>query len=167
MQNFAIIEPKVPLLNQPDENSISFIIRKFKELRVQLQNLESSASHNAALFQEQLEKSDKERLELNKDIQSSINNISLKNDLPRYSTPILHRNELNLNNNLHHSISRNAEVETACDLKDIARLEEWPTFSGKGEYNHLEFMKTIDILEEDFNIPDEYISARLHPLFTK
>ncbi|MBW0547028.1 hypothetical protein O181_086743 [Austropuccinia psidii MF-1] len=28
-------------------------------------------------------------------------------------------------------------------------------------------MNTIDMLKEDFNIPDEYISARLHSLFTK
>ncbi|MBW0539522.1 hypothetical protein O181_079237 [Austropuccinia psidii MF-1] len=31
----------------------------------------------------------------------------------------------------------------------------------------MEFMKTIDMLKEDFNIPDEYISARLHSLVTK
>ncbi|MBW0553954.1 hypothetical protein O181_093669 [Austropuccinia psidii MF-1] len=31
----------------------------------------------------------------------------------------------------------------------------------------MEFMKTIDMLKEDFSIPDEYISARLHSLFTK
>ncbi|MBW0577992.1 hypothetical protein O181_117707 [Austropuccinia psidii MF-1] len=31
----------------------------------------------------------------------------------------------------------------------------------------MEFMKTIDMFKEDFNIPDEYISARLHSLLTK
>ncbi|MBW0535956.1 hypothetical protein O181_075671 [Austropuccinia psidii MF-1] len=31
----------------------------------------------------------------------------------------------------------------------------------------MEIMKTIDMFKEDFNIPDEYISARLHSLFTK
>ncbi|MBW0541655.1 hypothetical protein O181_081370 [Austropuccinia psidii MF-1] len=31
----------------------------------------------------------------------------------------------------------------------------------------MEFMKTIDMFKEDFNIPDETISARLHSLFTK
>ncbi|MBW0534388.1 hypothetical protein O181_074103 [Austropuccinia psidii MF-1] len=31
----------------------------------------------------------------------------------------------------------------------------------------MEFMKTIDMFKEEFNIPDEYISARLHSLFTK
>ncbi|MBW0539605.1 hypothetical protein O181_079320 [Austropuccinia psidii MF-1] len=31
----------------------------------------------------------------------------------------------------------------------------------------MEFMKTIDMFKEDFNIPDEYISSILHSLFTK
>ncbi|MBW0578084.1 hypothetical protein O181_117799, partial [Austropuccinia psidii MF-1] len=100
-------------------------------------------------------------------MQSSINNISLKNELPRKSTPILHINVLKLNNDLHHTIPSNAEVETSCSFKEIPRLEEWPTLSGEGEYNHMAFMKTIHMLKEDFNIPDEYITARLHSFFTK
>ncbi|MBW0545205.1 hypothetical protein O181_084920 [Austropuccinia psidii MF-1] len=136
MQICARIESKVPLLNQPYDSSISFITRQLKELRIQVQNLENSTGHNAALFQEQLEKSDKERLELKEDIQSSINNISLKNELPRQSTPILDRNVLNLNNDLHHTISSNVEVETACNFKDIPGLDEWLTFSGEGEYKY-------------------------------
>ncbi|MBW0554987.1 hypothetical protein O181_094702 [Austropuccinia psidii MF-1] len=132
-----------------------------------VQNLENSTGHNAALFQEQLEKSDKARLELKEVIQSSINNISLKNELLRQSTQVLDRNVLNLNNDLHDTISRNAEVETACNFKDIPRLEKLLTFSGDGEYNQMEFMKTIDMFKEDFNIPHEYISAILHSLFTK
>ncbi|MBW0526576.1 hypothetical protein O181_066291 [Austropuccinia psidii MF-1] len=143
----ARIESKATLLNQPDDNSISFIARQLKELRIQVQNLENSTGHNAALFQEQLEKSNKARLEFKEDIQSSINNISLKNELQRQSTPILDRNVLNLNNDLHHTISSNVEVETAFNFKDIPRLDKWPTFSGQGEYNHMEFMKTIDMFK--------------------
>ncbi|MBW0549222.1 hypothetical protein O181_088937 [Austropuccinia psidii MF-1] len=143
------------------------LVKLLKELRIQVQNLANSTGHNAALFQEQLEKSHKARIDLKEDIQSSSNNLSLKNDLQRQSTPILDKNVLNLNIDLHHKISSDVEVETACNFKDIPRLEEWPTFSGEGEYNHMEFMKTIDIFKEDFNIPDEYISARLHSLFTK
>ncbi|MBW0529569.1 hypothetical protein O181_069284 [Austropuccinia psidii MF-1] len=97
---------------------------------MKFQNFENSTGHNAALFQEQLQKSEKSRLELKENIQSSIDNISLKNHFPRQSTPILDRNVLNFNNDLHHAISSNAEVETACNFKDIPRLEEWPTFSG-------------------------------------
>ncbi|MBW0539725.1 hypothetical protein O181_079440 [Austropuccinia psidii MF-1] len=163
----ARIESKATLLNQPDDNSISFITRQLKELRIQFHNLENSTGHNEALFQEQLEKSDKARPELKEYIQSSINNISLKNELPRPSTPILDRNVLNLNNDLHHIILSNSEVETDCNFKDIPRLEEWPTFSGEGEYNHMEVMKTIYMFREEFNIPDGYISSRLHSLFTK
>ncbi|MBW0468071.1 hypothetical protein O181_007786 [Austropuccinia psidii MF-1] len=118
--------------------------------------------HSAALFQEQLEKSDKERLYWKEDIQSSINNISLKNELPQQCTQILDKNVSNLNNDLHYTVSRNSEVETAFDFKETGRLEEWPTFSGEAEYNHMEFLKIIDIFEEAFNIPDEYISAILH-----
>ncbi|MBW0523490.1 hypothetical protein O181_063205 [Austropuccinia psidii MF-1] len=103
----------VILLNHPDDNSISFITRQLNELRIQVQSFENSTGHNAALFQEELEKSDKARLELKEDIQSSINNISLKNDLPRQSTPILDRNLLKLNNDLHNAISSYAGVETA------------------------------------------------------
>ncbi|MBW0573270.1 hypothetical protein O181_112985 [Austropuccinia psidii MF-1] len=131
------METKFTLLNQPYDNSISFIMRQLKELRIQIKNLEKSTGHNSALFQEQLEKIDKSRLELKEVIQSNINNISLMNDFPRQSTPILDRNVLNLNNDLHDTISINAEVEPACNFKDIPRLEGWPTFSGEGEYNHM------------------------------
>ncbi|MBW0592844.1 hypothetical protein O181_132559, partial [Austropuccinia psidii MF-1] len=84
-----------------------------KESRIKVQNLENSTGHNEALFQEQLEKSDKERLEWKEDIQSSINSISLISDLQRWSTPTLDRNVLDLNNYLHHTVSSNAEVENA------------------------------------------------------
>ncbi|MBW0568796.1 hypothetical protein O181_108511 [Austropuccinia psidii MF-1] len=94
--------------------------------------MEKSTVHNAALFQEQLEKSDKERLQFKEYIQSSTNNVSLKNEFLRQSTPVLYINVLNSNNNLHHTVSSNAEVKTACNFKDIPRLEEWPTFSGEG-----------------------------------
>ncbi|MBW0490316.1 hypothetical protein O181_030031 [Austropuccinia psidii MF-1] len=142
------------------------VITVLKELRIQAQNLENSTGQNADLFQEQLEKSDKERLELKEDIQSIINNISLKNEFPRQSTPILDRNVLSLNNDLHHTISRNAEFKTVCNFKAIPRLEKWPSFSCEGEYNHMEFMKTIAIFKEKLNILDKYISARLHSIFT-
>ncbi|MBW0549052.1 hypothetical protein O181_088767 [Austropuccinia psidii MF-1] len=57
----ARIESKVTLLNQPNDNSISFITTQLKELKLQVKNFENSTGHNAVLFQEQLEKSDKAR----------------------------------------------------------------------------------------------------------
>ncbi|MBW0589800.1 hypothetical protein O181_129515 [Austropuccinia psidii MF-1] len=122
-----------------------FLTKQLKDLRIQVQNLENSTGHNAPLFEEQLEKSDKARLELKEEIESTINNLSLKNELPRKSTPIPDRNVLSLNDDLHHKISNNAEVETACNLKEIPISEEWPPFRGEGEYNHMEFMRTTNI----------------------
>ncbi|MBW0574461.1 hypothetical protein O181_114176 [Austropuccinia psidii MF-1] len=57
--------------------------------------------------------------------------------------------------------------EKFVSVKDIPKLEEWSTFSGEGEYNHIEFIRTIDMLQEDFNIPDEIIVGKLHCLFTR
>ncbi|MBW0591812.1 hypothetical protein O181_131527 [Austropuccinia psidii MF-1] len=57
--------------------------------------------------------------------------------------------------------------ENVISSKDIPKLKEWPTFSGEGEYNHIEFIRTIDMFQEDFHIPDEIIVGKLHSLFTR
>ncbi|MBW0582728.1 hypothetical protein O181_122443 [Austropuccinia psidii MF-1] len=57
--------------------------------------------------------------------------------------------------------------ENVISAKDIPKLEEWQTFSGQGDYNHIDFLRTIDILQEDFHIPDEIIVGKLHSLFTR
>ncbi|MBW0570430.1 hypothetical protein O181_110145 [Austropuccinia psidii MF-1] len=52
-------------------------------------------------------------------------------------------------------------------MQKAHQLKEWPTFTGEGEYDHMSFIKTIDMLQEDYAIPDELITARLHSLFEK
>ncbi|MBW0510747.1 hypothetical protein O181_050462 [Austropuccinia psidii MF-1] len=52
-------------------------------------------------------------------------------------------------------------------MKKAPQLKEWPTFTGEGEYDHMSFIKTIDMLQEDYAIPDELTTARLHSLFEK
>ncbi|MBW0506363.1 hypothetical protein O181_046078 [Austropuccinia psidii MF-1] len=52
-------------------------------------------------------------------------------------------------------------------MKEGSQLKEWKTLTGEGEYDHMPFIKTIDILQEDFAIPDELIAAILHSLFEK
>ncbi|MBW0574825.1 hypothetical protein O181_114540 [Austropuccinia psidii MF-1] len=52
-------------------------------------------------------------------------------------------------------------------MKEAPQLIKWPTFTGEGEYDHMSFMKTIDMLQEDYDIPDELITDRLHSLFVK
>ncbi|MBW0511124.1 hypothetical protein O181_050839 [Austropuccinia psidii MF-1] len=52
-------------------------------------------------------------------------------------------------------------------MKEASQLKEWPTFTGEGEYDHMSFIKTIEMLQADHAIPDELITARLHSLFEK
>ncbi|MBW0512877.1 hypothetical protein O181_052592 [Austropuccinia psidii MF-1] len=52
-------------------------------------------------------------------------------------------------------------------MKEAPQLKEWPTFTGEGEYDHMSFVTTIDMLQEDYAIPDEFITSRLHSLFEK
>ncbi|MBW0461185.1 hypothetical protein O181_000900 [Austropuccinia psidii MF-1] len=52
-------------------------------------------------------------------------------------------------------------------IKEAPKLKEWPTFTAEGEYDHMSFIKTIYMLQEDYAIQDELITARLHSLFEK
>ncbi|MBW0526422.1 hypothetical protein O181_066137 [Austropuccinia psidii MF-1] len=47
-------------------------------------------------------------------------------------------------------------------MKEEPKLKEWPTFTGEGEYNHMSFIGTIDMLQDDYDIPDELITVKLH-----
>ncbi|MBW0532052.1 hypothetical protein O181_071767 [Austropuccinia psidii MF-1] len=81
--------------------------------------------------------------------------------MPRHSTPLTDEK---------HSVKGSLTPflgENVISAKDIPKLEEWPTFSGEGEYNHIEFIRTIDMLQEDFHIPDELIVGKLQSLFTR
>ncbi|MBW0543166.1 hypothetical protein O181_082881 [Austropuccinia psidii MF-1] len=52
-------------------------------------------------------------------------------------------------------------------MKEAPQLKEWQTFTGEGKYDHMPFIKTIHMLQEDHAIPDELITARLNSLFGK
>ncbi|MBW0537500.1 hypothetical protein O181_077215 [Austropuccinia psidii MF-1] len=52
-------------------------------------------------------------------------------------------------------------------MKEEPQPKEWPTFTGEGEYDHMPFIKKIDMLQEDHAIPDKLITARLNSLFGK
>ncbi|MBW0581893.1 hypothetical protein O181_121608 [Austropuccinia psidii MF-1] len=47
-------------------------------------------------------------------------------------------------------------------MKEAPQLKEWQTLTGAGEYDQMSFIKTIDILQDNYAIPDELITARLH-----
>ncbi|MBW0544953.1 hypothetical protein O181_084668 [Austropuccinia psidii MF-1] len=52
-------------------------------------------------------------------------------------------------------------------IKEAPQLKEWPILTGEGEYDHMSFIKTIEMLQEDYAIPDELITAILHSLLEK
>ncbi|MBW0467627.1 hypothetical protein O181_007342 [Austropuccinia psidii MF-1] len=39
-------------------------------------------------------------------------------------------------------------------MKEAPQLRKWPTLTGEGEYDHMSFIKTIYMLQEDMAIPD-------------
>ncbi|MBW0468602.1 hypothetical protein O181_008317 [Austropuccinia psidii MF-1] len=52
-------------------------------------------------------------------------------------------------------------------LKEVPKLKEWPHISGEGEYDHMEFIRGIDMVKEDFELRDRLVKARFDMLFTK
>ncbi|MBW0527264.1 hypothetical protein O181_066979 [Austropuccinia psidii MF-1] len=52
-------------------------------------------------------------------------------------------------------------------LKEVPKLKEWPHFSGEGEYDHMELIRGIDMIKEDFGLPDRLVTARFNTLFTR
>ncbi|MBW0524952.1 hypothetical protein O181_064667 [Austropuccinia psidii MF-1] len=81
--------------------------------------------------------------------------------MPRNSTPLTEE-KLSVKESL-----TPFQGENVISAKNICKLEEWPTLSVEGEYNLIEFIRTIDMLQEDFHIPDEIIVGKLHYLFTR
>ncbi|MBW0562289.1 hypothetical protein O181_102004 [Austropuccinia psidii MF-1] len=52
-------------------------------------------------------------------------------------------------------------------LKEVPKLKEWPHLSGEGEYDHMEFIRGIDMIKEYFELPDRLVTARFNTLLTK
>ncbi|MBW0554028.1 hypothetical protein O181_093743 [Austropuccinia psidii MF-1] len=118
---------------------------------------------NTNQFATHLAKSDSERQKLKNEIIANVEQInnSYEPHMPRHSTPLTEEKP---------SVKGSFTPllgENVLSAKDIPKLDEWPRFSGEGECNHIEFIRTIDMLQEDFNIPDEIIVGKLHCLFTR
>ncbi|MBW0510392.1 hypothetical protein O181_050107 [Austropuccinia psidii MF-1] len=52
-------------------------------------------------------------------------------------------------------------------LKEVPKLKEWPHLSGEGEYDHMEFIRDIDIIKEYFELQDVFVTARFNTLLTR
>ncbi|MBW0559193.1 hypothetical protein O181_098908 [Austropuccinia psidii MF-1] len=81
--------------------------------------------------------------------------------MPRHSTPLTEE-KCSVKGSLTPFLGENI-----ISAKDIPQLEEWPTSSGEGEYNPIEFIRTIAMFQEDFHIPDEIKVGKLDSLFSR
>ncbi|MBW0575490.1 hypothetical protein O181_115205 [Austropuccinia psidii MF-1] len=117
-------------------------------------------------------------MHLKDDIQSEIRPITEKiykineanSNMPKLSTPFSHirspvKPKEELTNPFITDLSHQDNNQVL--MKEEPQLKELPTFTGEGEYDHMSFIKTIDMLQEDYAIPHELITARLHSLFEK
>ncbi|MBW0571847.1 hypothetical protein O181_111562 [Austropuccinia psidii MF-1] len=52
-------------------------------------------------------------------------------------------------------------------LKEVPKLKEWPHFGGEGEHVHMEFIRGIDMIKEDFELPDRLVTEIFSTLFTR
>ncbi|MBW0520687.1 hypothetical protein O181_060402 [Austropuccinia psidii MF-1] len=118
---------------------------------------------NTNQFATHLAKSDSERQKLKNEIVANVEQIhkNYEPHMPRHSTPLTEE-KCSVKESLTPFLGENF-----ISAKDIPKLEEWPTFSGEVEYSHIEFSRTIDMLQEDFHIPDEIIVEKLYSLFTR
>ncbi|MBW0553121.1 hypothetical protein O181_092836 [Austropuccinia psidii MF-1] len=51
-------------------------------------------------------------------------------------------------------------------LKEVPKLKEWPHFS-EGEYDHMEFIRGIVMIKEDFELPERLVATIFITLFTR
>ncbi|MBW0559274.1 hypothetical protein O181_098989 [Austropuccinia psidii MF-1] len=158
--------------------SIDNITEKSNKLSISVERFEEKTSSHQKLLLDHVEKSDEARSNLKDDIKSERRLLTEKMDkiseanlnMPNLSTSFSHiRSPLKpkeeITNPFITDLSHQDNNQVL--MKEAPQLKEWPTFTGKGEYEHMSFIKTIDMLQEDYAIPDELITSRLNQLFGK
>ncbi|MBW0545905.1 hypothetical protein O181_085620 [Austropuccinia psidii MF-1] len=158
--------------------SIDNLTEKLSNLSIYVEIFEEKTSSNQKLLLDHVEKSNEERMNLKDDIQSEIRLITEKMDkineanlnMPKLPTPCSHirstvKPKEEITNPFITELSHKDNNQVL--MKEAPQLKEWPIFTGEGEYYHVAFIKTIDMLQEDYVTPDELVTARLHSLFEK
>ncbi|MBW0507699.1 hypothetical protein O181_047414, partial [Austropuccinia psidii MF-1] len=156
--------------------SIDNLIEKLNKLSISVEKFEDKTSSHQKLLLENVEKSDEARMNLKDDIKSEIRLITEKMDkiseanLNMPSTPFSPTTSTvkpkeEITNKFMKELIYQGNNQVL--MKEAPQLKEWPTFTGVVEYDHMSFIKTIDMLQENYAIPDELITARLHSLFEK
>ncbi|MBW0543067.1 hypothetical protein O181_082782 [Austropuccinia psidii MF-1] len=155
---------------------IDNLTEQLTKLSISVEKFQEKPSSHQKLLLYHLENSDEERINLKDDIQSEMRLITEKMDkmkeanlnMPKLSTPFYHMRspvqpEEEIKNSFITDLSHKYKNQVL--IKEALQLKGWPTFTSEGQYDHMSFIKTIDMLQEDYSIPDELITARLHSLF--
>ncbi|MBW0583807.1 hypothetical protein O181_123522 [Austropuccinia psidii MF-1] len=112
---------------------------------------------------------------------SKMNDIEqLLNTLPIMSSPlnqnegkripnpqVLHIENSQLKNESSTSFHNLEQLMSQALLKEVQKLKVWPHFSGEGEYDHMEFIRGIYMIKEDFEVQERLVTARFNTLFTR
>ncbi|MBW0575278.1 hypothetical protein O181_114993 [Austropuccinia psidii MF-1] len=121
--------------------------RNINDQRRVLKDYVLAVAENRSQFATHLGRSESERKKSKEEILSQVEQIHKNSEsnphMPRHSTPLTEE-KLSVKEILPPFLR-----EKVISEKDIPKLEERPTFSGEAEYNHIEFIRTIDILQED------------------
>ncbi|MBW0581819.1 hypothetical protein O181_121534 [Austropuccinia psidii MF-1] len=148
-----------------DDEMEDFSTRNINDKLEFLKDYFLAVSENTSQFATHLARSDSERKKLKEEILAKVEKLHKNYEsnlhMPRHSTPLTEE-KLSVKEHLTPFLGENV-----ISAKDIPKLEEWPIFSGEGEYNHIELIRTVDMLQEDFHIPDEIIVGKLHSMFTR
>ncbi|MBW0513163.1 hypothetical protein O181_052878 [Austropuccinia psidii MF-1] len=138
---------------------------------------EKTSSHHKLLL-DHVEKSAEAGMHLNDYIQSEIRLVTEKMDtineanlnMPTLSTPFFDiRSPVKPKEELTNPFITDLfhQDNSKVLIKEAPQSKAWPTLTGEGEYDHISFIKTIYMLQVDYAIPDELITARLHSVFVK
>ncbi|MBW0584413.1 hypothetical protein O181_124128 [Austropuccinia psidii MF-1] len=78
-------------------------------------------------------------------------------NMPKLSTPFSHirspvKPKEEIRNPLITDLSHQDNSQVL--IKEAPQLKEWPTYTGEGGYDHMSFIKAIDMLQEYYAIPD-------------
>ncbi|MBW0521834.1 hypothetical protein O181_061549 [Austropuccinia psidii MF-1] len=158
--------------------SIDNLTEKLNKLSISVEKFEEKTSSPQNLLLDHVEKSDEARMNLKDDIQSEVRLITEKMDkinkanlnMQKLSTPFSHirssvKAKEEITNPFIKDLSHKDNNQVL--IKEAPQFKDCPKYTGEGEYDLMSFIKTIDMLQKDYVIPDELITARLHSLFEK
>ncbi|MBW0494432.1 hypothetical protein O181_034147 [Austropuccinia psidii MF-1] len=52
-------------------------------------------------------------------------------------------------------------------LKEVPKLKKWPDVSGEREYDNMQFIRGIEIIKEEFELPEGLVTAIFKNLLKK